>query len=144
MAVVHAKTLEGLRTQISTRDQTWYADEPLEDGGTNTAPTPMELLRGALGSCIAITVMMYAQRKQWPLLGVEVDIDSERFNAGDYPAYQGDAQFVHEIRERVILHGPDLTDDQRARLMDVATKCPVRRLIANPTFFTELEPAGEG
>lgn len=144
MAVVHVKTLDGLRTQITTRDQTWYADEPLEEGGSNTAPTPMEMLRGALGSCIAITVMMYAQRKKWPLQGVEVQIDSQRFNAGDYPAYQGDAQFVHEIREHVVLHGPDLTDDQRARLLDVATKCPVRRLIANPVFFTELEPAGEG
>lgn len=128
----------GLQTTAKVGHHTWHADEPLDSGGTDTAPTPMQQLLGSLGGCIAITVKLYADRKQWPLEKIEVELDIQRFNAPDYAAYKGDAQFVHEIREKVVLHGP-LSDDQRARLMEIATKCPVRRVLSNPAFFVESE-----
>jgi putative redox protein len=121
------------------RHHVWHADEPAEDGGGDSAPTPMEMLLGALGSCIVITVHLYANRKKWPLEKVEVNLEIQRFNAADYTAYQGDAQFVHEIREQVVVHGDGLDADQRARLLDIAKKCPVRRVLTNPTFFVEPE-----
>ncbi len=127
---------DGYRTEIINRTHITHADESISDGGTDTAPDPIEMLLGALGSCMAITTHMYARRKGWPLESIEFDLEVERYNAVDYPAYQGDAQFVHEIRNQIQLHGP-LTPEQRARLLEIAGKCPVHRILATPTFFVE-------
>src|SRR5215510_8896246 len=140
MTTVSVWTDEGLRTQAKARNHIWFVDEPIEDGGSDSAPSPTEMLLGSLGSCMVITVELYARRKKWPLEKVEVNLEMQRFNAVDYPAYQGDAKFVHEIREQVIFHGSQLTDDQRKRLLEIAGKCPVRRVLLNPTFFVELHP----
>jgi putative redox protein len=139
MAPVTVWTDQGLRTTITTRDQVWHADEPLDSGGANTAATPMEQAMGALGSCVVITLHLYANRKNWPLEKVEVHLDVERFAGKDYTGYQGEAQFVHEIREKVVLHGDQLSADQREVLMEIAKRCPVRRLLANPVFFVDPE-----
>lgn len=124
------------RTKIQSRHHVYYADEPEDAGGDDTAATPMEMAMGSLGACIAITVKLYADRKGWPLEGIDVSLDSQRFNAKDYDAYEGDAQFIHEIRKGIKFHG-DLSEDQLERLYDIAGKCPVHRLIANPVFFVE-------
>jgi len=141
MAPVTVTTGEGYQTIAQTRTHTWQADETTENGGKDSAPDPMELLMGALGSCIVITLHLYANRKGWPLEKVAVELDIHKFNAAEYAAYQGDAQFVHEIKEQVTLFGDQLTEDQRARLMDVSTKCPVRRVLSTPTFFVHPEQA---
>ncbi len=134
MSKTHVSLTDGYKTTISTRDHIYHADEPLDAGGTNSAVTPVEMAMGALGSCIAITVKLYAERKKWNLTGVEINLNFERFAAKDYADYQGEEAFVHEIREAIVLHG-DLDADQKARLMDIAEKCPVARLIALPSFF---------
>lgn len=139
MSSVNVSSEEGLRTIIKTDTHTWYADEPESAGGTDTAATPMEMMLGALGSCIIMTVLMYANRKNWIVDRIDVSLAIQRFNAADYPAYKGDAQFVHEIREHVSLHSTELSDEQRERLMEIAKKCPVRRVLSNPTFFVEPE-----
>lgn len=141
MAHVTVTTGEGYQTIAKTRNHTWHADESIENGGKDSGPDPMEMLMGALGSCIVITLHLYANRKKWPLEKVEVDLQIQKFNAAEYPAYEGDAQFVHEIKEQVSIFGDNLTEDQRARLMDVATKCPVRRVLSTPTFFVHPEPS---
>ena len=128
---------DGKRTTVSVRQHEWHADEPISDGGTDTAPTPGEMMLGALGSCMAITCKMYAERKGWDLRAVEVQLDYERFKGADYPAHDGDALFVHEVREALVFHG-DLDDKQLRRLRDIAGKCPIHRLLAFPTYFTEL------
>lgn len=127
---------EGFKTTITTRHHTYHADEPLDNGGTDTAVSPTEMLLGALGSCIAMTAKMYAQRKGWPLENVTVELEMQRFSAKDYPNYEGEADFVHEFREKITFHGP-LDDDQRARLLEISRKCPVRRAISTPAFFKE-------
>lgn len=128
---------DGYKAEIRSRSHVYYADEPTEAGGTDAMATPTEMLMGALGACIAITCKLYAERKGWPLDSVEVRVDFERFNGKDYPAYEGDAQFVHEIREQITFHG-DLSDEQRERLLDIATKCPVSRVIEFPAFFQRV------
>lgn len=127
---------KGLRAEIKVRNHTIYADEPLADGGTDTAPTPMEMLAGALGACMAITAKLYATRKGWPLEGVEVALDIERYMGKDYPAYDGEAAFVHEVREQLVFKGP-LSEEQRARLREIAGRCPVHRVVENPAFFVD-------
>lgn len=129
---------EGYRTDIQVRNHTVHADEPTDAGGTDTAPTPTELLLGALGSCIAITARLYAVRKGWPLEGVDVALDVQRFAGKEYAAYSGDAAFVHEIRQEIVFHGP-LDDEQRARLLEIASRCPVHRIVESPAFFVDAQ-----
>lgn len=140
MTSVKVQTEQGYRTAINVRQHTVYADELINDGGTDTAPTPMEILLGTAGACIAVTVKAYAQRKGWPLTGVAVELDMERIKREDYPDYTGDAAFVHEIREVIRFEG-DLTDEQKNRLHLVAKKCPVHLTLENPVFFVENQAA---
>jgi uncharacterized OsmC-like protein len=135
MTHVQVSIDKGLRATAKTDTHTWYSDESIEDGGTATAPDPVQQVLGAVGLCMATTVRLYADRKQWPLERIEIDLTMEKFSAADYPAYQGEATFVHEIREQLTFIGDALTDEQRARLLDISTKCPVRRIITNPVFF---------
>ena len=136
MAKTRVTLKDGYQTTIKNRHHTYYADEPTDSGGTDTAVTPAEMAMGALGSCIAITMRLYAERKGWDLQGVELELDFERISAKDYDAYEGDERFVHEIRKSIVLHG-DLTDEQRERILDIGGRCPVHRLIALPTFWEE-------
>lgn len=127
------------QTKIEARQHVWYGDTPEDEGGGDTAPTPEELVMGALGSCMAMTGKMYANRKGWQIDRLVVELDFERFSATDYPAYTGSAAFVHEIRERIIIEGP-LDEKQKDRICEIMGKCPVRRLIANPVFFVNRVP----
>ena len=129
---------DGWKATISANNHVWYADEPVAEGGTDEAPTPGAMMMGALGACIAITCKMYANHKGWDLQGVDVKLDYERFNGKDYPAHEGNDLFVHEIRKSVKFYG-DLDEKQLKRMYDVATKCPVHRLISFPTYFVEME-----
>ncbi|MEP7284818.1 MAG: OsmC family protein [Chloroflexota bacterium] len=132
--MVHSE--QGYRTAINIRQHTIIADELVQDGGTDTGPTPMELLLGTAGACIAVTTKAYAQRKNWPMEGISVELEMERIRQEDYPAYTGDAAFVHEIREKITFEGP-LTEDQKARLLSIASKCPVHLTLENPVFFVK-------
>lgn len=136
MDQVIVRTHGSYRTTVTARQHTLHADVPHSSGGDDSAATPEEMLLGALGSCMAETALMYARRKGFPLEDVEIELAVERFNAADYAEYDGDAPFIHEIRERITLNGP-LNDGQRARILEITRKCPVRRIISNPVFFRE-------
>ena len=96
---------------------TLVADEPTEAGGDDAGPEPHEWLLAGLGACTSITVKMYATRKVWPLESVEVTVSGDRVD---------DGTFV--FTRRITLRGP-LTDEQRARLLEIANKCPVHKTL---------------
>ncbi len=136
MAKATVRLGEGMKAVIQAREFTLIADEPEDSGGTNLGMTPKEMLLGALGACVAITVRMYADRKRWNLEGIEIDLSTDRFKAPDYPAYTGEGDFVHEFRQQIVFKG-DLTQEQRERLLEIAGKCPVHRALTEPNFMIE-------
>jgi len=118
----------GYRTRIMCRGHVVVADEPGDVGGADTGPTPYELLLGALAACTAMTVRMYADRKQWPLEGVIVRLRPARAHAADCAACETEDVGVGRIAREVDLLGT-LTDEQRARLLHIADRCPVKQTL---------------
>jgi putative redox protein len=118
----------GYRTRIMTRGHVVTADEPGDVGGADTGPTPYELLLGALAACTAMTVRMYADRKKWPLDGVVVRLRPSRAHAADCAACETEDVGVGRIAREVDLLGT-LTDEQRARLLYIADRCPVKQTL---------------
>ncbi|MEQ6247654.1 bifunctional alpha/beta hydrolase/OsmC family protein [Sulfitobacter sp. HNIBRBA3233] len=112
------------------------ADEPLAYGGTNRGMSPYGFLSASLGACTSMTIRMYARRKDWPLEHVAVDVSHEKVHAQD--AGVGTDERIDRFLRRIRLTGPDLTDDQRDRLMQIADRCPVHRTLErSSTIATE-------
>ena len=116
----------GFRADISARQHSLVADEPLTVGGTDSGPTPYELLLGALGACTAMTLRMYADRKKWPLEDVRVHLRSSRSHGRDCENCEKEEVGIHRIERRLELSG-SLTDEQRQRLNEIADRCPVKQ-----------------
>jgi putative redox protein len=127
---------QGYKAVTTIGDHTIIAHDPEEEGGVSLGPSAKELLLAALASCAAITAKMYANRKGWALESIEIDATSARHKTGDFPAYQGEGDFVHEFRQRIVFKG-DLTQEQKLRLLEIAGKCPVHRALTEPTFMIE-------
>ncbi|MDF1729111.1 MAG: OsmC family protein, partial [Sulfitobacter sp.] len=114
------------------------ADEPLAYGGTNRGMTPYGFLSAGLGACTSMTIRMYARRKGWPLAGVSVDVSHDKVHAQDAETGKGDK--IDTWRRRIRLEG-DLDAEQRARLLEIADRCPVHRTLERSSqVLTELMP----
>ena len=124
MADVTVRTLDGVAAQVSTGDHEFLVDEP-PPLGANRGPDPYELLLSALGACTAITTMLYARRKGWPLEAVVVHLTHAREHTDDCAS----GGYCHRAEVHVEFLG-DLDEDQRHRLHDIATRCPVARTLA--------------
>ncbi len=98
-------------------------DEPLDAGGGNLGPAPYDTLLAALGECTAMTVRWYALRQNWPLDKVEVKLTHHK------EVSAGSKNKIDHFTKEIILHGSALTDEQRAKLIEVAAKCPVQRTL---------------
>lgn len=103
-------------------------DEPTGVGGSDLGPTPYEALLGALGGCTAMTLRMYADRKSWPLEGVEVRLRQARSHEPDCEICATDEVGPHRVERQIELAGP-LTDEQRQRLMQIADRCPLKQTL---------------
>jgi putative redox protein len=130
----------GLRATAEVRGHRVVLDEPVSIGGSDEGPTPTEALLSALGGCTAMTLRMYAERKQWDLRAVRVSVGHSRLRRSECPgATSGDiadpAELVDWIQRGIELDG-DLTDAQVERLMDIANKCPVHRILTQHAVVT--------
>jgi putative redox protein len=104
------------RQTVRIGPHTLTADEPVEDAGTDAGPAPHEWLLAGLGACTSMTVKMYADRKGWPLRSVNVTVEGRT----------EESTFL--VDRRIELVG-ELSDEQRARLLEIANKCPVHRTL---------------
>ena len=118
----------------------FITDEPVAMGGEDAGPDPYTLLLAALGSCISMTVTLYARRKQWPLESVTVRLGQNRMHSKDCKECQQMEGYIHRIERDVSFTG-DLTEEQRARLREIAHKCPVHKTLTSPIVIADAEEA---
>ncbi len=120
--------------------QTFTTDEPLGIGGDGAGADPYTLILAALGSCISMTLTLYARRKGWPLEGVKVRLRQKRLHARDCAECETTTDgFVQRIERSVKIEGAHLTEEQRARLQEIAHKCPVHKTLTSEIVIAEME-----
>jgi putative redox protein len=131
--IVEETRLGRYQVEVRAGGSTFLADEPVASGGLGSGPNPYDLLSAALGSCTAMTLRLYADRKSWPLERVKVLVDHIR------PGLGARDQFIREIR----LEGP-LDAEQRTRLLEIANRCPVHGTLERgadvSTTLIDFEP----
>lgn len=110
---------------VETSSHTFLADEPADIGGDNLGPNPYEFLLSSLGACTSMTIRMYAKRKQWPLEKVSVKLEHNK-----------NEEKVDIIERILVLEGDDLTEEQRNRLLEIADRCSIHRMVHEGNLIT--------
>jgi putative redox protein len=137
VARVVARLDGGLRVRVSDGTHTWLADEPPEKGGEDAGPNPYELLLSGLAACTAVTIRMYADHKGLPVEDVAVTAEYDRVHADDCAeCAEGTIGHVNRIAVDVTVTG-DLDDAARARLTQVARRCPVHATLEKGVVFAD-------
>jgi uncharacterized OsmC-like protein len=116
---------------ISVGPHVLQGDEASGNGGKDAGPDPFELILAALGACASVTVQMYADRKQWPLKGVHVILSYANIFAEDRADSDTKIGTVDGIEMGISFEG-DLSVEQQRRLLEIAGKCPIHRLLSSP------------
>lgn len=139
-SVVVRETGQGkFQNHVVVGEHAMLADEPRRVGGDDTGPTPYQFLNAALGTCSSMTMRMYAERKGWPLERATVTLHHDKGHAEDCAACaEGEERNVDIIERRIRLEGP-LDSEQRARLIEIADKCPVHRTLNKPVVIRTRE-----
>jgi putative redox protein len=129
-SVVVRGNAAGFAQEIHAGAHRLHADEPVSAGGTDTGPSPYDLLLAALGACTSMTVAMYARRKAWPLEEVTVHLRHSRIHAADCAECETKEGMLDRIERDIHFAGP-LTEEQRSKLLEIANKCPVHRTLTS-------------
>ena len=139
MSEVVVTSLTNLRNEVRYgAGHSFITDEPIAVGGEDAGPDPYTLVLAALGSCISMTVTLYARRKQWPLEGVTVRLKQNRIHSKDcQECVQMQEGYIHRIERSVTFTGP-LSDEQRTRLQEIAHKCPVHKTLTSPIVIADF------
>lgn len=135
-AHVVARRIAGFSHEVDLGDgREIVVDEPATDGGTGTGPRPTQLLATSLAGCTAITIELYAKRKGWDVEGLEVAVDMSS-EGEDVSTHAMPTHFAVEVALPA-----GLDDEQRHKLMLIAEKCPVHRLLEHGAEITVAERA---
>lgn len=128
--VVVEGSASGFTQGIVVGSHVLVADEPLAAGGSDAGPGPYDLLLAALGSCTSMTLGLYARRKQLPLESVTVRLRHSKVHVEDCALCDTKDTLLDRIERDIELRGP-LTDQQRARLLEIANRCPVHKTLTS-------------
>lgn len=131
-------------TEVHTTTHRFLADEPRSYGGDDTGPTPYDLLLAALGTCTAMTMKLYANRKGWPFEGARIHLTHERNHEEDCEHALEDGVRIEALNRAIEVLGDDLTDDQRARIMAIADQCPVHRTLEGHLHIHTRDSGAKG
>jgi len=137
MAEVIVSSVGYLKQQITAGTHTLIADEPREAGGSDAGPDPYSLLLSALGACTAMTLQIYAKQKQWPLEKVEVSLRHSRIHAEDCGECATKKGSLDRIERYISLTG-QLTDEQKAQLLEIAQRCPVHKTLTSEVSIKDF------
>lgn len=118
-------------TEVHTKSSRFLADEPMSFGGDDSGPTPYDLLLAALGTCSAMTMKLYAARKEWPLEGVSIHLTHNKEHAIDTEdCVEGKSVVKGQALVKAIsLRGDSLSQEQRNKIFEIAEKCPVHQTL---------------
>ena len=106
------------------------ADEPVSFGGADTGSSPYALILAALGACTSMTIGLYARKLRWPLEKITVSLHHSKIHAKDCEECETKEGRIDRIEMEIHLDGT-LTDEQRAKLMEIAEKCPVHQTLTS-------------
>jgi uncharacterized OsmC-like protein len=129
----------GFLQEVVSGKHNLRADEPVGAGGGDAAPGPYDYLLIALGVCTSMTVGLYARRKQWPLENITVSLWHSRIHAKDCEECETKEGMLDQINTEIELTG-SLSSEQRAKLMEIAARCPVHRTLKSEINI-RLQPA---
>jgi uncharacterized OsmC-like protein len=121
---------ENFEQEITAGKHGLVADEPVSAGGGDAGPDPYDYLLASLGVCTSMTVGLYARRKQFPLENITVSLRHSRIYAQDCEECETKEGMLDRIDVEIDLTGP-LTAEQRAKLMEIAAKCPIHRTLTS-------------
>lgn len=134
--VLHARG--SFRTEVEAGPHRFVLDEPAGAGGGGEGITPYDALAAALGGCTAMTLHFYARREKLPLEGIDVRVTHDRQHVKDCADCMSTEGFIHRFRVEITLHGDQLTEAQRQKLLVVAGRCPVAKTLQNEIRIDEV------
>ncbi len=124
------------RTEVRADNHLVIADEPLDIGGQDLGMNPNQLLLASLGTCTAMTLRMYADRKKWDVEKISVNLTLD--------IVKGDDQQTTYIKRHISIEG-NVNDEQKQRMLEIADSCPLHRMLKNPLVITSnLLPGSTG
>ena len=127
--IVHG-TAAGFAQEIEIGSHELFADEPVSYGGTDTGASPYDLILAALGACTSMTIGLYARKRSWPLEKITVSLKHSKIHAKDCEECETKEGKIDRIELDIQLSG-SLTEEQRAKLMEIAAKCPVHQTLTS-------------
>jgi len=139
---VHPTGYGKFQQHIHAGPHTILADEPKAYGGDETGATPYNLLLAGLGACTSMTIKMYADRKGFNLQDVEIYLEHKKIHAEDCDTCESKTGKLDKIERQIVLKG-NLTGEERARLIEIADRCPVHRTLHSEVVITTKERMAE-